>query len=396
MKTAVRIIVLVLVVGAAGFGGYYILNGIKLPTFPEVVDIVPFQIGGGGPSGNTVEKPTEQVGGGGAETTGESGNLLERVSRGAVFSYSVISDSEIYYFATDGRVFRVKADGDEVVSDKTLASLNGVWTTSDGKRALVSFGDPARPEWGVFDFLDGVWRPLPASIEYAAWGENADMLIAIEEANGQRDLVKVNLAKGTPVSSTIFRNFGVRDVSFVNAGKDRVFIVEKASSFYKGSVWELNTKTLEMKTVFFEEPGLSLKVLGSNSGVIKFSSPNKFSLNTLSGEIKKEFIIKTIPNKCGGAGNRFFCFFPTNIPENIFLPDDYFKNKVSFVDALYEINRETGEDFIMFQSGVDTIPIIDGVDVSLVGERLYFINKYDKRLYRANLTLLEKSKNVVE
>lgn len=394
MKTIIRVIVLFLVVGAAGFGGYYILKGVKLPTFPEVENIVPFQIvGEGGIVGLVSEQKNSETA---EETASETGNLVERVSGGAAFSYSVVSDSEIYYFAQDGRVFRVKQDGDEVVSDKTLNSLNGVWVTPDGKRGLVSFGDPKRPEWSIFDFLDAAWRPLPTSISYASWGENNDTLVAIEETNNTKNLVTVSLIKSAPVSSLISKNFGMADAIFTSAGKDKIFISEKPSSFYRGGVLELNTKTLDIKNVFPEEPGLLLKILPNASGIVKFSAPNKLSLATLSGLVKKDFLIKTIPDKCGGANNRFFCFVPTNIMENVFLPDDYFKNKVSFVDALYEINPGTGQDSVLFQSGVENIPAIDGENVFLVGERLYFINKYDKRIYRVNLTLLEKSENETE
>lgn len=397
MKIAIRIIVLILVVAGAGAGGYYILKGVKLPTFPEVQDIVPFEVStnNGGVfdflKGGDESQITENT-----DTTSETGNFLEKVSDGAVFSYSAISDDEIYYFTLDGRVFRIAPDGDEVVSERVLTSMNGVWATQSGKRALVSFGDPKNPAWGIFDFLDKAWRPLPPSIKYAAWGGNEDTLFAIEEKDGVKNLVKVNLQKNIPVSSVILSNFRMKDVKFMNGGGDKLFVSEKASSFYKGSVWELNTKTLDWKIVFKEQAGIIFKIFPDLSGGIRFSSPNKFSLVSPSGEIKMDFPIKTLPEKCGGTGNRFYCFAPVNILEGVFLPDDYFKNKVFFLDAFYKIDQKTGESPIVFQSGVDGIPLIDGENLSIVGERVYFVNRYDKRLYRINLTLLPNASTTNE
>ncbi len=390
MKTAIRVSVLVIIIAAAGAGGYYILKGVNLPTFPEVEEIVPFQIGGGG--GGLInlggEEPKKEE----EKTSEETGNLLEKVSDGAVFAYSVVSDSEIYYLVSDGRVFKVAAEGDSISSEKTLTSLNGVWVTSDGKRALVSFGDPKNPEWSIYDFLDAAWRPLPKTIAYAAWGENTQSLTAVEENNNVGNLVTVDLLKNTPIVSTVIGGFGMKNVSFTSTGRGKILITEKASSFYRGSIWELNLKTLEMRTVFSEEPGLLLKIFPDLSGGVKFSSPDKLLLATIGGEIKRAFTIKTVPDKCGGSGEKFYCFVPTNIPGNAFLPDDYFKNKLRFIDGLYEIDQKTGEDKVVLQSGAGGIPAIDGENVSLKGDRLYFINKYDKRLYRINLPLLESGK----
>ena len=395
MKIAIRIIVLVLVVAAAGAGGYYILTGAKLPTFPELQEVVPFQIGENAPSLNNLPGG-EGVEPGAGEPGGDTGNLVERVSGGAVFSYSAISDTEIYYFTLDGRVFRVVSGGDTVVSERVLSSLNGVWTTGNGKRALVSFGDPKRPEWSIFDFLDAAWRPIPQSIVYAAWGGNENTLMGIEEKGGAKNLVRVGLTNNTPASSVIMNNFLMKDVRFANGGGDRIFIGEKASNLYKGSVWELNTKTLGWKSVFVEQPGLIFKILPDLSGGIKFSSPNSLSLVSLGGEAKGNFTIKTLPEKCGGAGDRFYCFAPLSIPENVFLPDDYFKNKVFFQDAFYKMDLNTGESASLFQSGIENIPLIDGENISLLGDRVYFVNRYDKRLYRINLTLLPNASDIDE
>jgi hypothetical protein len=388
VKTALKIITFVVVVGLAAWAFFYLLKGVDVPSLPEISEVVPIQIGGGGNENagtpEVAEKPSVR------EEGGEEG-LITQLSNGPAFAYIAYTDEEIYYFSRDGKVFQAHPEGDIAVSEKAIPSLNGVFVSASKKRALVSSGDPKRPTWSIYDVLDRAWRPLPTSLAYASWGGNDETLIGINEEGSNRALVRVNLVRNTPVITTLVSNFRMRDITLAATGADTLLLSEKPSAFYTASAWELSLRTLSMRPLFREAAGLIVRIFGGKLGGVAFEAPNRFSLLASNGSVQKELAFATLPEKCGASGTEIYCFAPGNLPEGSVYPDDYFKNTFSSTDSLHKIDPVNGSVETVLTSGSTDIPSIDGRDVSISARYIYFINKHGGALYRISRTGLSEA-----
>lgn len=377
MKIFLRIFVFLVIAAGSVWAFFYVLKGISIPTLPEIEDIVPIKIGSAPETSsptNTGESETNL----GTPALPEDKNAITRISNGSVFDYAIISDQEIYYFSDAGKVFQARLDGDVAIMDQELGSLNSVTQSPQGGRALVAWGDPKKPSWNIYDLLDKAWRPLPKDIVLAAWGVNDETLIAISEKENTRTLQKISLARNAITPSTVFANFGMRDISFHALDTDTLAILDRPSAFHAGNLYTLNTRTLAMKRIIRETNGLSASFL--SSFWLIFSSPEKITLAKNGGEVIRDLAFRTIPQKCGG-GKEIYCFAPRELPEGTILPDDIFKNKFYSVDALYRV-RENGESELLFESGQGEVPEFDGHSLRATNDYVYFINKHDRALYR--------------
>lgn len=386
MKIALKIGTFVLVVGLAGWAFFYLLKGVDLPSLPEAEDVVPIKIGGILPQ--APETTVEEGGGESVVASSDEKSLIAKLSNGAIFAYTAVSDDEIYYISKDGKVFQISGEGDVAISEQEINALNSVSLSQSKKRALVSSGNPKSSSWSIYDFLDRVWRPLPQTITYAAWGADDQTLWGIEEKEGKKSFVRINLSRNTPVVSVVSSDFRMKDVGFTPLSSDSLLIHEKSSAFYEGNAWKMDTRSFVVSNLFRSAYGLIVKMFGPGNGGIAFESPNKFSLLSDSAVATKELALRTIPEKCGARGGQFYCFVPSNVPDGVVLPDDYFKNTFFSVDALYRIDGKTGESTALMQSGSDEIKEIDGESVVVSEKYLYFINKHDSALYRLNFSLL--------
>lgn len=383
-KIIYRLIIFLIVAGASVFLFFYLLKGIQTPQLPEDQQIEPIAI----KTGKDVVLPKENsekiIIIGSTSTIGNTStseiNSLEKISNGSVFDYAIISDEEIYYFSYDGRVFQAHQDGDLIISDIKMESLNSIEQEIEKKRVLVSFGDPINPKWSIYDLLDKTWRPLPDSIKYATWGENDQQLIGITQSGDIRSLSRIDLSKNTIKIISIISPFPLKGSLFSSSGKETILLIEKPSGLLEGGIKKIMLKTFEIQNVFEKLPGFFVKK-SRNGGWWFWSSLNqKFGIFDGNKE-KKELTIKTFPNKCGGK-EIIYCFVPTNVPLRGVFPDDYLQNKFFSTDSLYKINPKTDEETLVLRNDAFSGKSIDAIQIFVSNQFIYFINKYDNALYR--------------
>ncbi len=64
------------------------------------------------------------------------------------------------------------------------------------------------------------------------------------------------------------------------------------------------------------------------------------------------------------------------------LPDDYLKRAVYSNDFIYELDLEKNALLPVFEENKQPI---DAINFELLGNKLFFINRYDNRLYQLEL-----------
>ncbi|MDP2704586.1 MAG: hypothetical protein Q8P01_05270 [bacterium] len=331
-------------------------------------------------SGQTDSLPTE--GEGASRRTGG----VARVSDRPVFYHWTNSDTgEVFYLTPDGAAYLAEAGGDIEISSQTLSGLQSAEISPKGDKVLARFGTPEFPKWGIFDVVDGVWRPLQDGILDAIWGKDSGELIARVEQGSDMSLGVLNLEKsGSPLAS-ILRDFRLKNVSmfFLPSGKKgRLVFIEKPLPSSPSRMWGLNLDTLSFSLLSSLEKGVLIRQSPDRMIALKFASPDTFLILDKNFEEAVPSLLLTLPQKCGFAGPDVYCFEPR---EDIFTSeesyDDYLKQRVQTTDTLLTFGVEDPGFDVVFASGGGGIPAIDGLMPTASRGNIYFINRYDDYLY---------------
>jgi len=397
LKPIYRILLILLLLIILGTAAYLIWK--RLTAAPPIPPILPpggklpvspgattTPSGGGGPSGGG---PGEIPGAG--EVTEKIYPLI-KISDNPVFDFWETPASEVFYLSPEGLVWNAKESQDVQLIDQAMTALNFIESSPQNQKVLAAFGDPAAPQWGIFDNIDKVWRPLPAYLTNATWGANDNELYAIQLNNNEYNLTKINLAQTATATKPIIRDIRLKDTRLhFLPSQNKLFFIEKPAQNYQSRIWQLdlNPKNLTITQIGNASNGLIIKWAKDNSLAFRYFAPANFTIiNQNFEEEPLPFTFSTLPSKCGYASSikTVYCFTPQEFQGDIStfnLPDDYFQKKLFTTDDLYTIS-DIGISKLL-ESANGTYPAIDAKNLQLIGGNLYFINRYDNFLYELKL-----------
>lgn len=338
----------------------------------------------------------EGTGGGATPTstprTGMDTRVPLAISDHAAFDYWLVPETgEVFYLTPQGFVYAVKEGPDLEVSRQTIAALNHAEPSSDGRRLLVSFGNPSSPQWAIFDTVDSVWRPLPREVMNAGWGRSPSELVASVASGSDINLSFIDVSK-TPFSyATLVRNFQMEDVELSLASAGSILVTERPSSFFSTRVWLLNVSDRSLNLIFAPTNGLWVTRSSlSQTTFFKFTPDAGTSiLYDLSGrgsEVRLPFF--TFPDKCAMIDRTFHCFVPKEITprSSSALPDSYFQSKLrledTFVTGAVTTSTEIGVENVSSPWGSAGDKTYDAFRVRAEKNTVYFLDRYTGLLYQ--------------
>lgn len=383
MKPFYKILIIIGIVAVVALGIYFAWSKIAAPapTTPNTTETNPALPGASG-SPNQTNNPTTNA----SSSGGRQKTTLKKISDGPVFDFWTVPDAdEVYYFTPNGQVLAAKDGPDLPISSQTIGALNRVLIGPGNKKVLAAFGNPATPQWGVFDLLDKTWRPLPSNITNAAWGIIDSKLVALVSSANNINLSQVDLSKTPPAYQVSIKDFRLKNVSLTTLPNQKIIITEKPSVFYSGRVWQFDPKTSGFNLLESPANGLILRWSDDKSVAFQFSSPA--NLTIITGDLKNGLssAITTLPEKCNASASTTYCFEPQNIPAAVSLPDDYFQKKFYSIDNLISLGLSTGNVTNVLRSNANNIQPLDGYHPQISNNKIYFINRYDNYLYELQL-----------
>lgn len=383
MKPLYKTALIVTAVAVLGLVVFFIIQ--RLTTAPALTE--PEAPAGERPTAEE-EKPQERV--------GEEGVIITKLSDDdkRVFDHWISSVGEIGYITADGKVYDAKRGPDLETSSQKISALNLLEIGPENRQALVAFGDPKRPDWGVFSLLDNTWRPLLGNIVNAAWGKDEGKLFGILENGSRLDLVRIDLEEaltegGASGITTIIKDLRLRDVSLRYIGENLLIVSEKPASFYDGRIWAVDVSEGTINLIAGPERSLWVNwVRGANAAFLfSLDARNNKRFFILNEDLEEPTLplFITLPSKCTANKSKIYCFAPEALPDNSKLPEDYLQKKFFTIDSLYVIDRETGENEVILTSGAGGVAAIDAKNPRVSGDKLYFVNRYDEGLYKIRL-----------
>ncbi|RJQ29799.1 hypothetical protein C4571_00805 [Candidatus Parcubacteria bacterium] len=321
------------------------------------------------------------------------------VAENSVANFFVNPDNSIFLVQPDGQVAEVREGKSTVLSSSLIANLRKAIFSYDGKMLLVLFGEKNSPQASVFEIGTRSWSPIAIYPEDAVWSPSTHELAYLTEKGGVAtvSLLLVGDQKAKPRDLLTLHAF---DLTLQWPQSQQIFLLEKGSSVSQASAWKLDVKTKEFVPVVLDKVGFQSAWSGDLGLVLSGNETGRGGTLVLSdnkGTVLRELNFLTLPIKCTFSGSSvqaatgtiptagyLDCATPRG--EKAFrlnpIPDAYERMALFTTDDFYRINLNDGTiSAILTDSSRD----VDGFMLRAVNGRLFFVNRYDQKLYTALL-----------
>ncbi len=297
-----------------------------------------------------------------------------------------------FYINTTGQVVKIDNGVAQTISSQAPSNINSLEASAGGNSALVGFGYPQSQTFTIFNSVNSGWQGLPSGTIAASWSPTDDNRLVYLRENGNLNRLytyDVSLRRSTEVFRTAQKDLEIDWVS-----TDLVYLKERATASLTSSLWSLNLKTSAFRRVISEEAGLTLKWSPDGREALRFNSTNRQNslalINNAGISLGNLANLVTLPSKCAFNLGRLeiYCAAPASFGGTL-LPDDYWKRKIYTSDSIYVIplssegHRPLGGALSLFTSSDELT--IDADQLEIFGNKLYFINRYDSKLYSLDI-----------
>lgn len=311
-----------------------------------------------------------------------------------IFDYWINkATEEIYYIAdNDSQIFKISSSGEKSdTGSKAIGNLSYIKPSSDGSKALIAFGYP-NITFALYDTNAKNWLALPAGTTAASWHPNSSNQLAYLRDNGLTSRLFI-LDLSTGKTSEILR-LSQKDLDLDWPDPNIIYFKERASSQIASSVWAFNLKNKSFRRMT-EDFGLIIKWLNKTTA-LKLGSGFLTLINS-DDKILTLLDMISLPTKCTSTEqvSEIYCAAPdfSDVSQNFItsLPDVYLKTGAYLKDTLYLLPIEAAGLISIFDV---KIPItnktsnnepIDAVHLEIASGKLYFLNRYDSKLYGVEL-----------
>lgn len=395
------VILIVLAAVAALALGYFL-------SIPRIAPVVPGTTPGGGlppvgvSSGTRPSTITPTIGSSTETLTNQNLSLLKVVGSEPVVGYYADDHGTIVVVGPMGSVSKVSGGTTLSFSPATTTAVTDTSFSDDGSELLVAFGQPAAREYSVFDVQNKKWTRLAPQIRSASWSSSSSSLVYLFDDGSALDLATLDVSRQEQKPKTIAR-LHVQDVEVLRSSTSAVLLADRGSALALGSLWSFDVKKGALAPLVLNRGGFSVSWdRVSNRGLLLSRDPNgtqELALINGVGDVVRRFSFLTIPSKCVFAApartpplattsseqlattaGDLYCAVPAD-QERLkasTLPDDYNKRALSLSDNIYRVKLSDGTLEALFDGAGTSI---DAQNLSAVGNALYFINRYDGRLY---------------
>lgn len=387
---------------------------------------------GAGVSGSPLSlAPTTSSTAGG--TTQTSAPVFGVLSDNPVAGYSVNAQNVVVAIQPDGEVFSVMNGQTTIVNTSTVSGIISVDFSLDGKKALVSYGDPNDPQTEVYDVASNVWMALPAGMQSPQWSPVGGYTIAYlaTTKSGGLALQTMDATSATSVKrgATTLLTLAATDLTLQWPMKAYFILSDKPTIISPGSIWAFNASAGTLTSLIYSVPGAE-SIWSTNAatpyGLIFFDSgPQGITRNLLLKSLygaapQEQMSFLTLPSKCVFNDEMMpittstiaapssstptstkkpskvatpiktaptstpylalYCGIPRNSGgfSSASLPDDYNMMSLFTSDDIYKINLATNAVNPIWS---DQTQNMDVSNMKIFNGTLFFVNRYDQKLY---------------
>ncbi len=370
-------------------------------------------------------------------TTGSSTATTVSGGQATVSNFGVLSQDPIldYFIDPQNNIIAIEPNGSIVtiangqsvtVNSSTIDEIISASFSHDGKKIIVSYGDPTNPQAALYDVATNAWVALPQGMLSPQWSPISNYLIAYlaVTSSGKLTLAIMN-AVNLKAAPRVLISLNANDLTLAWPTQNEFILSDKPTTQNAGSVWAFNSLTSALTPLIYEVPGAE-GIWSANPaipyGLTFFNNPsgqagNTLQLQAMYGNLPTEPLsFLTLPSKCAfntelmpiatstatssassatsttktkkilpaAATSTPYLALYCGIPRSssgfsaAHLPDDYETMALFTSDDIYKINTATGAEQTLWS---DATQNMDTSDMKFFNDALFFINRYDQKLY---------------
>ncbi len=404
-----RLVYLLIIVGAIGLviaGGYFLRQKISQPAEKAQ------QPGGlpsaGGISGQPQAGGQPQTNGG---TQKEGGSLPVKtveqkfgvIAQNQVLDFFVDKDNNAVIVQPDGQIMKIVKGEASALSSVQINNLIQTEFSYDGKKIIASFGDKERPQYSVFDTTSKSWSPLDQNIYSATWSPNDYQIAYVANKGDAKVLAILDLgnikAKAKELATLYAEDLHPRWIS-----SDQIILETNSGTFSTGLSLRFDISKKLFTQIVPERAGLrTIWDKSSKFGLVFVAGNNlrggELAISDTGGNLLHRLSFLTLPSKCSfysavpaqaqsTSSAAQVSFLACAIPRNADalkisrLPDAYEQKMVYSTDDFYKIDLASGDVSEIFK---DPSLALDTDKVKIFNGTLFFVNRFDERLYAVSL-----------
>jgi len=345
------------------------------------------------------------------ESTGEPtfSPRLSEISSFGIIGYAPLKNGGVRMVGTNGQVSLALPGEDAVTeSSNALDRPSRAVFTHDGQKVVVLFGDPAAQQASLFDATAKRWSALPGKILSLAATPNDLRVAYTTETNGKTSIAILNLKDRTPIPSSLFTLSAI-DLSLSWPSPNRIILSDRPSALFEGHLLSLSLPSLSLAPIQLDTRGSMALWNPSGENGILFSANTSMRGGSLmlilpTGEAIRSFSFLTLPPKCAfgkisaaealeiknatsstadALVDALYCAIPLDQKKfrTARLPDHYLQKSLVTEDGFYRVSLLDGHVKKMFEPANP----IDATSLRVASSSLYFINRYDQKLYSLSL-----------
>jgi hypothetical protein len=327
------------------------------------------------------------------------------ISNEPVLDYFVNSANLVTAIEPSGKIVQISGGQVNTINSLLIQNIFTASFSHDGSKILVSFGDPTNPQTSVFDVTAKTWTPMSQGIMSPAWSPSDYRVAYYTVNNAIETLATIDASKAKPAPTTIM-TIHAQDLALTWPTTNQLALATKPSSYAPGSAWLLNLKTKSLALIGMQVPGIDLlwqsqpttptsSLMGLQFVSTGSGLGGSLSLIDTSGNTIDQIKFLTLPSKCLFAATTatsssvpssyLFCGVPRDQDSLgiAHLPDDYLQMSLFTSDDIYRINLSNGAIDTVFN---DATQNIDVSDAKFFNNMLFFVNRYDQKLYAISLS----------
>ncbi len=299
-----------------------------------------------------------------------------------VMSYFINSKTNaIYLISKNGQIFKTLGDGQstEEVNKQTLPNLNSVAISPDGTKLVATFNYPLASVLAIYDTGTNAWERLPENTLTATFDPDSKKLAYLRTTSTGGELNVLDL---TSKKAAKIMNLTIADGALTWIEKDEIILSQKPTKELDLESWLINVNKKTITKLTSLSQGI-MSLYGNSTYGLKLAYANTkkdltLFLTTSNGTELAVLPFVTLPSKCAFTEKYLYCAVPFFYPTGIKLPDDYLKRKFYSLDSIIKVDLDTLYPATLLDT---TLEKIDVEQLSVAGDRLMFVNRYDQKIY---------------
>jgi len=352
----------------------------------------------------------------GQQTTQAAVSKLISVSQGQALDFFVDKGSNVSMIQPDGKIVKISGGSKaESVSSGPVSNITNASFSFDGKKVLAIISGTRLQ---VFNMDNNTWKTYDYSydVRSAAWAPDSHKIAFLSYGTGAGlYILDTDSVNAKPVLQAKLRQ---EDMSLDWVYSSRIFLSDAASANWKSSLWSFDITRKTLSPILLDKPGLETAWSSSTSqtGIALISGSNgqggQLQLIDQNGNQTQALNFLTLPTKCtfydkpiqvSGASTSttatttqlkassapktkltMVCGVPRDAQPLMSnpLPDAYQKKSFFTSDNIFEIDISSGDINTVFN---DATKNIDSSDVKVFNQSVFFINRFDQKIYSVQL-----------